>query len=329
MLLSAVLHIGDLQFTALTDADTAFPSDLQLLERGQCPLSQLGSHFQPAWRWCGSERAGARHVYLLAVTCPRFQHELSHPVLYPWQGTTLLAYGEGTLAFPLSFVTRYTTWHQHCNGKVAVSVGAAPARDRLMTSYLLPAPPVSCVTSLWLHLPSLSTVAGMLQVSSSDLSTALTSDIQYFKGIDSPAFIIAHVFTADSCYKYGDIKTITILLLTPERKHRTILVWLVPEMTLFVRSVLGDVIARRHTVEMSEQYRDQLAKTIYGRLFSYLVNGVNEYLQGQDDSDGYGAVCGRVGGCVPRGVFHCKPPTAFLWKPRPSITVITNTVRPM
>ena len=36
MLLSAVLHLGDLRFTALTDADTAFPSDLQLLERGQC-----------------------------------------------------------------------------------------------------------------------------------------------------------------------------------------------------------------------------------------------------------------------------------------------------
>ncbi|KAK2839918.1 hypothetical protein Q5P01_013658 [Channa striata] len=103
MLLSAVLHIGDLRFTALTDANTAFPSDLQLLER----------------------------------------------------------------------------------------------------------------------------VAGMLQVSSSDLSTALTSDIQYFK---------------------------------------------------------GDVITRRHTVEMSEQYRDQLAKTIYGRLFSYLVNSINDYLHGQEDS---------------------------------------------
>ncbi|XP_034549269.1 unconventional myosin-XVI isoform X3 [Notolabrus celidotus] len=104
-LLSAVLHIGDLRFTALTDADTAFPSDLQLLER----------------------------------------------------------------------------------------------------------------------------VAGMLQVCSNDLSTALTSDIQYFK---------------------------------------------------------GDVITRRHTVEMSEQYRDHLAKAIYGRLFSYLVNSMNDYLQGQDDSIG-------------------------------------------
>jgi hypothetical protein len=35
VILAAILHIGDIQFTALTDTDSAFVSDLQLLEQGQ------------------------------------------------------------------------------------------------------------------------------------------------------------------------------------------------------------------------------------------------------------------------------------------------------
>ncbi|KAG7467471.1 hypothetical protein MATL_G00153880 [Megalops atlanticus] len=72
-------------------------------------------------------------------------------------------------------------------------------------------------------------VSGMLQVSPEDLGSALTSDVQYFK---------------------------------------------------------GDVITRRHTVEMCNLYRDLLAKSLYGRVFSYLVNNINYYLQGQEEGSG-------------------------------------------
>lgn len=45
----------------------------------------------------------------------------------------------------------------------------------------------------------------------------------------------------------------------------------------------GDVVIRRHTTQIAAFYRDLLAKSLYGRLFGFLINAVNCCLQNQDD----------------------------------------------
>ncbi|XP_069746723.1 unconventional myosin-XVI [Narcine bancroftii] len=53
-------------------------------------------------------------------------------------------------------------------------------------------------------------------------------------------------------------------------------------LTSDIHHFKGDVIFRRHTVDVARFYRDLLAKSLYGRLFQFLVDHINYYLQSHD-----------------------------------------------
>ncbi|XP_078259021.1 unconventional myosin-XVI [Rhinoraja longicauda] len=95
----------------------------------------------------------------------------------------------------------------------------------------------------------------------------LLGDIQFLTLPDTEAACVSDVELLD--------QVAGILQVSPDEFNSA--------LTSDIHHFKGDVIFRRHSVGAANFYRDLLAKALYGRLFHFLVDHINYYLQNHDN----------------------------------------------